>query len=131
MNRSEIMRAVKSKDTKVEIAVRKIVHALGYRYRLHGALPGKPDLVFSGRRKVIFVHGCFWHGHSCARGARVPVNNREYWVEKISRNRSRDKKTKRLLRAAGWDVLIVWECQAKNISALRARLRRFFKKERR
>ena len=89
--RSATMRAVKGKDTKPELLVRRLVHGMGYRYRLHRKdLPGKPDLTFAGRRRVIFVHGCFWHGHDCARGARVQKNNRDYWLGKIGRNRGRD-----------------------------------------
>src|ERR1051325_5580018 len=89
--RSRTMRAVKSRNTTPELAVRSLAHRMGYRFRLHrDNLPGKPDLVFSGLRKVIFVHGCCWHGHTCARGARIPKENREYWLKKISSNRLRD-----------------------------------------
>jgi len=89
--RSDIMRAVKSKDTTPEMVVRRLIHGIGYRYRLHGKeLPGKPDLVFAGRRKVIFVDGCFWHGHDCKRGARQPKANGDYWKPKIARNVQRD-----------------------------------------
>ena len=110
--RSSIMRAVKSKDTKPEITLRKALHALGLRYRLNvRALPGKPDLVFPKYRTVIFVHGCFWHGHDCKRGARVPKTNRAYWVEKINRNRSRDAKNERNLAAIGWRTIVIWECE--------------------
>jgi DNA mismatch endonuclease (patch repair protein) len=88
--RSATMRAVRSEDTRPEMLIRRILHGLGYRYRLHDkTLPGKPDLVFTGRRKVVFVHGCFWHGHDCARGARVPKSNADYWTGKIGRNRER------------------------------------------
>src|SRR6185437_3811014 len=90
--RSRTMRAVKSRNTSPELAVRRVVHRMGYRFRLHREnLPGKPDLVFPKFQKVIFVHGCFWHGHSCTRGARVPKENHEYWQKKISGNRIRDK----------------------------------------
>ena len=117
-HRSQIMRAVKSKDTKPEMIVRRLVHGMGYRYRLHRAgLPGKPDLVFGPRRKVIFVHGCFWHGHNCKRGARVPKTNVEYWTAKINRNRQRDEACEASLVAMGWRVLIVWECEMKNNAA--------------
>ena len=113
--RSRIMRAVKSKDTKPEMIVRRLVHGMGYRYRLHRTgLPGKPDLVFGPRRKVIFVHGCFWHGHHCKRGARVPKTNIKYWTAKIGRNRQRDKDSEAALAAMGWRVLIVWECEKKD-----------------
>jgi DNA mismatch endonuclease (patch repair protein) len=116
--RSRIMRAVKDRDTKPEMTVRRMVHGMGYRYRLHRKdLPGKPDLVFSSRKKVIFVHGCFWHGHNCARGARVPKVNRDYWQEKIRRNKERDKKSRKSLLKDGWNVLEIWECELKNKQA--------------
>lgn len=99
-----------------EMAVRRFAHHLGYRFRLHcESLPGKPDLVFSRLKKVIFVHGCFWHGHTCARGNRVPKNNRDYWVAKIARNRERDQLNQNLLRAQGWKIYIAWECQFKTL----------------
>jgi DNA mismatch endonuclease (patch repair protein) len=115
IERSRIMRAVKSRDTGPERIVRRIVTRLGYRYRLHRAdLPGKPDLTISARRSVIFVHGCFWHGHRCRRGARMPKTNILYWSQKISRNRSRDASARRHLRNLGWKVLVIWECQLKD-----------------
>lgn len=124
--RSHIMRAVKSKDTAPEMKVRRLAHALGYRFRLHRKdLPGSPDLVFPRLRKVIFVHGCFWHGHKCRRGARVPVNNHAFWLAKIVRNRARDKSTQRSLRSIGWRVLVVWECSLKNYVRQRDRVMRF------
>jgi len=114
-DRSAIMRSVKSADTKPEMVVRRIVHCLGYRFRLHyKSLPGTPDLVFPRLRKVVFVHGCFWHGHSCARGARTPKSNRDYWVAKIARNRKRDEINRALLVAQGWEVYIAWECRIKD-----------------
>lgn len=120
------MRAVKSKDTAPELAVRRLVYALGYRFRLHRRdLPGKPDLVFYGRRKVIFVHGCFWHGHKCTRGAREPKSNTEYWHSKIARNRERDTQNTARLTALGWCVHIVWECELRDQAALAQRLRGF------
>jgi DNA mismatch endonuclease (patch repair protein) len=123
--RSRTMRAVKGKNTKPEWVIRRLLHTAGYRYRLHAKqLPGKPDLVFSGRRKVIFVHGCFWHGHGCARGARQPKANAVYWSAKIGRNRQRDIKHLAALRADGWKAHIVWECEIKKPELL-ARLRRF------
>lgn len=116
--RSAIMRSVKSKDTKPEMAVRRFVHGLGYRFRLHRkSLPGNPDLVFPRLRKVVFVNGCFWHGHDCARGARIPKNNRDYWIAKIARNRERDKLNRKLLFAEGWGVFIAWECQINSVRA--------------
>ena len=124
--RSAIMRAVKSIDTKPELLVRRLTHALGYRYRLHRAdLPGKPDLVFSSRRKVIFVHGCFWHGHNCPRGARTPKSNTDYWLRKITRNQARDQANLEALNHQGWDTLIVWECQTKDFETLELCLTNF------
>jgi DNA mismatch endonuclease (patch repair protein) len=123
--RRRTMQAVKDKNTKPEWIVRRLLHAAGYRYRLHGkALPGKPDLVFASRRRVIFVHGCFWHGHGCARGARQPKANAGYWSAKIGRNRERDIKHLAALRADGWKAHTVWECEIKNPGLL-ARLARF------
>lgn len=112
--RSAIMRAVRSKDTTPEMVVRRLVHGLGYRYRLHEkGLPGKPDLVFAGRRKVILVNGCFWHGHNCTRGARQPAENADYWKAKISSNVERDRASAAALQTDGWQVLTVWECETK------------------
>ncbi len=123
------MRAVKSKNTKPELIVRKLVYSLGYRYRLHRKdLPGQPDLVFGKMRKVIFVHGCFWHGHDCKRGARLPKENAEYWSKKITRNRERDAQHEAELNTAGWSYLIVWECELKYLSSLEDKLRLFFNK---
>lgn len=120
------MQAVKSRDTKPEMRVRRLVHAMGYRYRLyHKELPGKPDIVFSSRKAVIFVHGCFWHGHDCLRGARVPKTNQAYWAAKISSNRARDKAHQAALTAQGWRVLVLWECQIMDVDALRQTLRTF------
>lgn len=106
------MQAVKSKDTKPELAIRSFVHSAGFRYRLHRRdLPGCPDLVFPSRRKVIFVHGCFWHGHFCRRGSRVPKTHTDYWRGKVKRNQLRDAEIQEKLRKAGWSVLTVWECE--------------------
>jgi DNA mismatch endonuclease (patch repair protein) len=125
-DRSSIMRAVKSVNTKPEMAVRRIVHAMGYRYRLHRAdLPGKPDLVFPARRSVIFVHGCWWHGHDCKRGARETKTNRDYWIAKIDRNRKRDIASKQALEALSWRPLIIWECEIRNVDELSNRLLSF------
>jgi DNA mismatch endonuclease (patch repair protein) len=124
--RSAIMRAVKSADTEPELKVRRLLWRAGYRYRLNARdLPGAPDIVFRQRKKAIFVHGCFWHGHDCARGARVPKANRAYWRDKIARNRVRDRKTAAALTALGWRALVVWECEMKDEAALKARLRAF------
>ena len=125
-DRSRIMRAVKDRDTKPEMIVRRMVHGMGYRYRLHRKdLPGKPDLVFSSRKKVIFVNGCFWHGHDCARGARTPKSNRDYWIRKINRNRQRDTQSRMALVNNGWRVLTVWECELKDRETLRSSLPKF------
>jgi len=127
-SRSEIMAAVRSHDTKPEKSVRSIVHRLGFRFRLNNSqLPGSPDLVFPIRNRVIFVHGCFWHGHFCRRGNRIPVANREYWLGKIAGNRKRDKRVRRQLRRMGWNVLTIWECQLKKPNQAAQRLRKFFK----
>ncbi len=120
------MQAVRSTNTTPELLVRSAAHRLGYRFRLHAAhLPGKPDLVFAGQRKVIFVHGCFWHGHTCARGARIPRTNRAYWLRKIGRNATRDTATKAQLQRLGWRVLVLWECDLKNPERVRTKLSRF------
>jgi len=109
--RAAVMRAVKARDTEPERKVRSLLRALGHRYRLDARdLPGKPDIVFRGRRKAIFVHGCFWHGHDCARGARAPKANAAYWSAKIARNRARDEASLKALSADGWSCLVVWEC---------------------
>jgi DNA mismatch endonuclease (patch repair protein) len=124
--RSRIMRTVKSRDTAPELIVRRLAHSMGYRFRLHRKdLPGNPDLVFAGLRKVIFVHGCFWHGHSCARGARVPKANRDYWLKKIAGNKVRDRNSLKKLVAEGWTSLVVWECHIGNASKLEAKVREF------
>lgn len=117
--RSAVMRAVKSRDTAPEMKVRRAAHALGLRFRLNRAdLPGKPDLVFPAKRTALFVHGCFWHGHDCPRGARMPQNNRDYWQAKISRNRARDKASLAALKKLGWTPRIIWECQTRDEAAL-------------
>ena len=125
-DRSSIMRAVKGRNTGPEMTVRRLLHDLGYRYRLHRSdLPGKPDLAFPSRRKVVFVHGCFWHGHSCARGARVPKTNSSYWTAKIAGNAARDVLNRARLEGMGWEVLSVWECELKDPARLEAFLTRF------
>ena len=121
--RSAVMRRVKGKDTAPELKVRKALTVLGARYRLHRKdLPGSPDIVLPGRRLALFVHGCFWHGHDCARGARVPKANRDYWLGKVGRNRARDLAARTALEAAGWRVEVIWECDLKDGAALTARL---------
>ena len=120
------MARVRSRDTFPERAVRRVLTDLGYRYRLHREdLPGKPDIAFSSSRKAIFVHGCFWHGHDCARGAREPKANAQYWRAKIARNRARDARSLEALEAMGWDVLIVWECDLRDGPTLAIRLRSY------
>jgi len=112
--RSRVMSKVKSSDTKVELAVRRAVHAAGLRFRLHPAsLPGKPDLVFAGIRTAVFVNGCFWHQHAGCSHASIPASNREYWEAKLGRNVTRDRSVSDALRAAGWQVEVLWECQAR------------------
>lgn len=124
--RSAIMRAVKSNDTGPEKIVRSMVHRLGFRFRLHrNDLPGKPDIVFPRLQKVIFVHGCFWHGHRCARGNRVPVHNRDYWVKKIERNKQRDRKAIQLLHKLEWKCKIVWECSLKKPEQVNSSLAKY------
>ena len=114
--RSRIMARVKSKGMKPEMQVRRLLHGLGYRYRLHRAdLPGRPDLVFPSRRKAIFVNGCFWHRHDGCPRVRIPSTNRDYWLAKLERNHARDARNIALLREQGWDVLTVWECQLRDL----------------
>lgn len=120
------MRRIRSRDTKPELAVRRLVHGLGYRYRLHRrGLPGTPDLVFHSRRKVIFVHGCFWHQHDCPMGSKQPSTRPEYWRPKLARNVARDHECRRKLAALGWDVLTVWECQLGDGAELAALIKDF------
>jgi len=121
--RSAVMARVRSQDTKPEQLLRKTLTALGARYRLQRKdLPGKPDVVMPGRKLIFFVHGCFWHGHDCARGSRVPKANRDYWVAKVSRNKARDAASVAALAAAGWRIETIWECEMKDGEALRSRL---------
>ena len=113
--RHRCMAAVKGKDTKPEMMVRRYLHSLGYRYGLHNKkLPGSPDLVLRKYRSVIFIHGCFWHGHKGCKYYRLPKTNEEFWQEKITRNKQRDQESVRLLREKGWNVIIIWECELKN-----------------
>lgn len=124
--RSDIMSRVRGKDTAPEMLVRRLVFALGYRYRLHDArLPGKPDLVFAGRRKVIFVHGCFWHRHDGCALARLPKSRIVFWTRKLAGNKERDIRNQAALRKLGWRVLVVWECSLGDQAALRRRILRF------
>jgi DNA mismatch endonuclease (patch repair protein) len=117
------MRAVKSRDTGPELAVRKLLREIAPGYRLHRKdLPGKPDIAYGRRRLAIFVHGCFWHGHDCARGARAPKDNADYWQSKIARNRDRDIEHLAALQTLGWRALVVFECELRAPEALRAKL---------
>lgn len=124
-SRSRLMSRIGSKHTKPELIVRSMLHALGYRFRLHRKdLPGKPDIVFIGRKKAIFVHGCFWHGHGCKIG-RAPKSNLAFWLPKIERNRSRDREKCSELEHIGWRVEEVWQCELKDLQSLARRLREF------
>lgn len=128
--RSANMARIRSANTRPEIALRKLIHALGYRFRLHRKdLPGKPDLVFPSRKKVIFVHGCFWHQHTECREGRVPASRLEYWVPKLRRNQERDVLAQSSLKHEGWKFLVVWECEMKNSMAAIKRVQRFLGKE--
>jgi len=122
------MALIRGKNTRPEMAVRKLVHGLGYRYRLHGPrIPGKPDLVFNGRRKVIFVHGCFWHRHpdSTCKLARMPKSRLEFWTPKLEKNRLRDERVSEELAEQGWQALTIWECQLVDIHAVSEQVRSF------
>lgn len=124
--RSALMSKVRGRDTAPEMAVRKVAHAMGYRYRLYSkGLPGKPDLVFPRLRKAILVHGCFWHAHEGCKLFRIPSTRPEYWKQKFAVNRSRDKRVIGELEGQGWQVLVVWQCETKNLEALRAKIRSF------
>jgi DNA mismatch endonuclease, patch repair protein len=118
--RSRIMRAVRSRDTQPEITVRRLLHSLGHRFRLHARnIVGNPDIVNRRRKFAIFVHGCFWHGHFCVRGNRIPKNNREYWIKKIERNKERDVEQRSKLLDLRWSVLTIWECEIGNADLLK------------
>lgn len=123
------MQAVRSKDTLPELRVRRMVHAMGYRYALHRRdLPGSPDLTLVSRRRLIFVHGCFWHSHSCKAGQKVPVRNATYWSQKRLRNAARDRAAIKSARRLGWSVLVVWECQTTEANRLHRLLQKFLTK---
>lgn len=129
--RSERMGRVRNKDTKPEMLVRRLAHSMGYRYRLHsGKLPGRPDMVFAGRGKVIFVHGCFWHRHGEVTGetcplTRTPKSRLDFWKAKFEGNKERDRRNLARLREEGWEPLVVWECQTRDVDELSSRIRRF------
>lgn len=121
--RSAVMRRVKSKNTKPELIVRRLLHSMDYRYRLHvKSLPGCPDIVFTRRKKVIFVHGCLWHGHEGCPNNRRPNSRQEYWIPKLDGNITRDIEHNMKLRNMGWDILVIWECETKNKPLLRAKI---------
>ncbi|MCX7899228.1 MAG: very short patch repair endonuclease [Methylocystis sp.] len=127
--RSATMRAVKSRDTSPELAVRALLRQFAPGYRLHRVdIPGNPDIAYVGRKQAIFVHGCFWHGHDCARGARMPKANAEYWRQKIARNVARDAAHREKLASLGWRTLVVWECELKYSAALIKKLKRYIAK---
>ncbi|MDQ6707565.1 MAG: very short patch repair endonuclease [Acidobacteriota bacterium] len=124
--RSDNMRRIRSKDTSPEITVRKLVHGMGFRYRLHVArLPGKPDLVFARLKKIIEVRGCFWHQHNGCSDSRIPKSRIDYWAPKLARNIKRDRENERQLTALGWQVLTIWECELKSPASYTQRIRRF------
>jgi DNA mismatch endonuclease (patch repair protein) len=124
--RSALMSRVRAKDTLPELVVRKLVFANGFRYRLHVRnLPGSPDLVFPTRKKVIFVHGCFWHQHEGCRRARIPKSNVDFWKVKFGKNKSRDEQTIRSLAELGWATLVLWECQVNDLVTLKSTINEF------
>lgn len=123
--RSALMARIRGTDTRPEQRVRSVAHRLGFRFRLHvRGLPGRPDLVFPRLRKIILVHGCFWHQHDCPRGTR-PASNVAFWTEKLDRNQARDRTVLRQLRRQGWRVIVIWECQTNDPARLSRRLGRF------
>lgn len=125
--RSALMSLVRGTHTGPEMAVRRLLHGLGLRFRLHRRdLPGRPDIVLPGRKAVVFVHGCFWHRHPNCKRATTPASNRDYWFKKFQRNTERDEEAKRALKRLKWRVLVVWECELKKPEKLLRRLRRFF-----
>ncbi|MGO9267202.1 MAG: very short patch repair endonuclease [Candidatus Binataceae bacterium] len=128
--RSEIMSLVRGKDTRPELAVRRLVYAMGHRYRLHPRkIPGAPDLAFAGRHKVIFVHGCFWHRHPGCPNTRTPKSNVSFWQTKLADNRRRDLRNQRRLAALGWSFLVIWECELSDMIKVRRRLKAFLVKK--
>lgn len=124
--RSEIMSKVRSKDTGPELQVRRLIFRMGFRYRLHvKGLPGKPDIVMAGRRKIVDVRGCFWHGHKRCKYGKLPKSHQSFWKSKIERNRERDSGNLQLLKRQGWKVLVVWQCELKNLELLKIKLYEF------
>jgi DNA mismatch endonuclease (patch repair protein) len=128
--RSKRMGLVRGKDTKPEMLVRRMVHAMGFRYRLHvKTLPGSPDMVFPGRGKIIFIHGCFWHRHGPCKNTRLPKSRLDFWLPKLEGNRARDAANRRILRRSGWEVLVIWECQLKNLVRTAEKINMFLRRE--
>lgn len=124
--RSANMGRIRSKDTSPEVVLRRLIHGLGYRFRLHRRdLPGKPDIVFPARRKIIFMHGCFWHQHPGCPEGRIPGFRPEYWIAKLKRNQARDEGNRALLEQQGWRILVVWECELKDTAAVTKAVRNF------
>jgi DNA mismatch endonuclease (patch repair protein) len=130
--RKTIMQSIQGKDSRPEKIVRSMIFKLGFRYRLHDALlPGKPDLVFKSAKKIIFVHGCYWHRHNCKKGNSIPDTNQEFWKKKFAANKKRDKEVRRKLRKEGWKILIIWECETRKTkrSKLATRIIKFLTKQ--
>jgi DNA mismatch endonuclease (patch repair protein) len=128
---TERMQRIRKTNTKPELIIRRLVHAMGYRYRLHqSSLPGTPDIVLTRHRKVILVHGCFWHRHDCADGRKLPRSKPEYWGPKLERNRRRDEASVARLHELGWSVLVVWECEISNGKRVSETLRKFLRSRR-
>ena len=126
VDRSANMRAIRSRDTGPELIVRRIARSIAPGYRLHRKdIPGRPDLAWIGRKRAVFVHGCFWHGHDCRHGSRVPKENRDYWVAKIAGNRARDARNLAALDAMGWRALVIWECELRDEADVAMRLQLF------
>lgn len=129
MERSHQMSLVKCKDTKPELVIRRLVWGMGYRYRLYdGKLPGKPDIVFKSRHKVIFVHGCFWHRHDGCKNARMPKTRLDFWEKKLSGNHLRDLENQKKLVYLGWSFLVIWECELKNLMNVETKIIDFLDK---
>jgi DNA mismatch endonuclease (patch repair protein) len=129
--RSKRMSLIRGKDTKPELKIRRLIHSLGYRYRLHSSeLPGKPDLVFKGKKKAIFIHGCFWHRHDNCALARLPKSRLGFWNPKLEGNKERDKQNQEKLIALGWSFLVIWECEINNLELLTDRITKFLDKGR-
>nr|WP_256350526.1 very short patch repair endonuclease [Pseudomonas gingeri] len=128
-DRSLRMAKVRSKGTKPEMAVRRLLFSMGYRYRLHDrSLPGSPDIIFKSKKKVIFVHGCFWHRHEGCRLARLPKSRPDFWIPKLEGNRERDARTLLQLKSQGWDAFVIWECELKDLNLLEKRLNGFLER---